>query len=59
MYRCVVDFEINVGNNRFIIYKDTVWNVERKYYGIVISNVGNIFAISKNIFVNYFEKVEE
>ena len=32
---------------------------ERKYYGIVISNVGNIFSISKNIFVNYFEKVEE
>lgn len=59
MYRCVVDFEINVGNNRFTIYKDTVWNVERKYYGIVISNIGNIFAISKNIFVNYFEKVEE
>ena len=30
MYRCIVDFEVNVGRDRFIIPKNTIWNIEEK-----------------------------
>ena len=60
MYRCIVDFMIDRAGEQFTFASGTLWNAKENEYGsITISNEKNIITISKNIFVNYFEKVEE